>query len=228
MFYAISAKPLRWWVIGLGAGLLGWGLWSMVFTGEEPSGIPMAFERTFLPSDGAVGSEGVQEPDGGDPAPLASLAADAGGLEGGLPASGAMDGQGASRAALDPDGFRAQREQWRSQEMELARRVLDDPGASDARKTEAQAELLKLLQRSRREIETEQLLQAAGITNAVVSLGEAGAQVVVPQPLTSQGAARIGELVARMAGVRREDISIIDSLTAFGAQGAWEESAAGR
>lgn len=224
MFYALNLKAARWWLLGLAAGLLGWAVWSWV-EGPGPGAwsTPTAFDAGFGPVQPGAGSDTASPGAGAgagqgaaEPGVLPAIAEPAPPPAGQAPAP--------ARARSSPDELRAQRERLRSQEMELAQRILDDPQASEARKTEAQRELLELLQRSRRELEIEQLLAAAGVSDAAVSIGDSGVQVVVPYPVTAQGAARIGELVARMAGARREDISIIDSLTAFGPQGPWQES----
>ncbi len=224
MFCIVNVRSLRWWIVGLLLGLAGWAIWASL---ERPGEVrvPLAFERNFWPRTlpGVVrqaepGPQGVPEGASGqlqageDVAPAVA----------GTAAQPPESAQGFAR--LEADGFRAQRERLRAQEMELARQVLEDPAASDTRKGQAQQELVELLRRSRREVEIEELLKAAGVLEAVVSIGENGVQVVIPQPLSAQGAARIGELVARMAGVRREQISIIDSLTAFGSSPGWEES----
>lgn len=228
MFCIVNVRSLRWWIVGLLLGLAGWAIWARLERTSEVR-VPLAFERNFWP-----------------PRPVPAVADLEGGPEG-VPAQGARPGaanrageevapavagvpeqtpgaEAPAAARLEADAFRAQRERLRGQEMELARQVLEDPDASDSRKSQAQQELAELLRRSRREVEIEELLKAAGVTDAVVSIGEGGVQVVVAQPLSAQGAARIGELVARMAGARREHISIIDSLTAFGGAGGWEES----
>lgn len=224
MFYAFNLKAARFWLVGVAAGLMGWAVWSVVERGPWGQGVPMVFDRNFRPvqvlpatspTAPAEQKPGVTREAGGEEAVPAAAEP-----------SRERTGQGfaAGAARMEPDEFRAQRERLRSQEMELARQILEDPQASEARKSEAQRELLELLQRSRKELEIEQLLGAAGVADVAVSIGDSGVQVVVPHPVTAQGAARIGELVARMAGVRREDISIIDSLTAFGPEGAWQES----
>lgn len=230
MFYTLDLRTARWWMAGMLAGLAGWALW----TGVERvrplrNPAPLAFERQFWPASTA-GPQGAQpalqqpgEPTGAsgpsaEPRPVAA----APGLE---PGSGQQAGpSGTAPLRRNPDALRAERERLRSREMELASRVLEDPNASDARKAQAQLELVQLLQRSRREVEIEQLLLASGVDGAVVNIGEAGVQVVVPQTLSVQGAARIGELVARMAGVRREQISIVDNMTVLAGPGARQES----
>ncbi len=215
MFYTLNMRSARHWMVGVAAGLLGFAIWSVVERGPWASGVPLAFNREFgpvqvLPATSSSTSEPASRSSAtGSVQPVVPAAAE--------PGAQGTASQGASAPVrVSPDEFRAQRERLRSQEMELARQVLDDPEASETRKGEAQRELLELLQRSRQELEIEQLLAAAGAPDAAVSIGDSGVQVVVPRPVTAQGAARIGELVARMAGVRRENISIIDSLTAFG------------
>ena len=243
MFCTVDLRAARWWLAGILIGLMGWAIWASVDRSQPVGGL--AFERQFWPasqpegrpSRGAATQELVQVSPAAEGAPAGRLgaagpsaerrqvAARDDGTAGDRPIPAVADADATiRRGRLDPDAFRAERERLRSREMELATRVLEDPNASDERKSQAQLELVQLLQKSRRELEIEQLLAAAGVEGAVVSIGEAGVQVVVPQPLTVQSAARIGELVARMAGVRRETISIIDSATAFASGPGREES----
>ena len=207
MFLTVDLRAARWWVMGALVGLMGWAIWTSVDR-SRPGG-ELAFERQFWPP-----SPPVPTTAGGPPSEQSAVPAVA-------PAELAP---APSRRRMDADAFRAERERLRSREMELASQVLADPQASDERKSQAQLQLVELLQRSRKEVEVEQLLAAAGVEGAVVSIGDGGVQVVVPQPLTMQAAARIGELVARMAGTRRENISIIDSLTALAPGPGREES----
>ncbi|WP_324667706.1 SpoIIIAH-like family protein [Geochorda subterranea] len=215
VFYTLNVRSARHWMVGVAAGLIGFAVWSVVERGPWASGVPLAFDREFAP----VQVLPATSPSTTEPSRVPSTTAPSKPV---VPAAAEPEAQGSAAQGtgaavrVSPDEFRAQRERLRSQEMELARQVLDDPDASEARKGEAQRELLELLRRSRQELEIEQLLAAAGVPDAAVSIGDSGVQVVVPRPVTAQGAARIGELVARMAGVRRENISIIDSLTAFG------------
>ena len=242
MFYTLDLRSARWWLVGILMGLMGWAIWSSVERSQPVEG-PLAFERQFWPAQSpdqlpAMGQASHEPSAGWEPKrvrpgqgataresagshraaapPEPEVAASAGSEAAGPPVPAVAGGPAGSRGGRpDADSLRAERERLRSREMELASQVLEDPNASDERKSQAQLELVQLLQRSRREVEIEQLLAAAGVEGSVVSIGEAGVQVVVAQPLTVQGAARIGELVARMAGVRRENISIIDSVTAL-------------
>ncbi|MBO8142635.1 MAG: SpoIIIAH-like family protein [Firmicutes bacterium] len=122
--------------------------------------------------------------------------------------SGAL-GSGPQRlAALD--AYRLERERMRARRAELLQAVVNDPDAGEDRQRAAQEELLALWEREGLEREIEQLLLAQGISGVVV-LGESGAHVVVDAVLDAGQAARIGELVSGLSGVRREAIAIVDA-----------------
>lgn len=110
------------------------------------------------------------------------------------------------------DGLRLERERQRSRQAELLQMTAQDASVSEARRRDAHEQLLSLWQLEAREVEIEHLLLAQGYTGVVV-LSDIGAHVVVDGLLDAASAARIGELVNRVAGVRREVITIVDGIS---------------
>ncbi|OUM95121.1 MAG: hypothetical protein BAA04_03185 [Firmicutes bacterium ZCTH02-B6] len=106
--------------------------------------------------------------------------------------------------------FRLERERLRSRQLDLLQAIAVDPAASEERRREAQQRLLALWEMEAREAQIENLLRAQGI-EAVAVVAETGAYVVVDTVLDAAQAARIGELASRLAGVRREAVSIVDA-----------------
>jgi len=106
--------------------------------------------------------------------------------------------------------FRLERERLRSRQMDLLQAIVADAAASEERRRDAQQRLLALWEAEAREAQIENLLRAQGF-EAVAVVSESGAYVVVDAVLDGAQAARIGELASRMAGVRREAVSIVDA-----------------
>lgn len=102
------------------------------------------------------------------------------------------------------------RERMRSRQVELLQNIAYDPHTPSERKEEAQQDLQALIDRITRETEIENLLKAKGYLDALVLLDEQHITVVVPVTLTRDEAARIGELVHRLTGIRLEGITIVD------------------
>jgi hypothetical protein len=108
------------------------------------------------------------------------------------------------------DEYRIERDRARSMQVDLLRAAAAESGISEVRKAQLTTELLALLKRSEREMQTESLLRAKGFSDAVVVLADDTASVVLPEFLQRDDAARVGELVARLADVALERIAIID------------------
>ncbi|MGI6082482.1 MAG: SpoIIIAH-like family protein [Limnochordia bacterium] len=108
------------------------------------------------------------------------------------------------------DEYRIERDRVRAMQIDLLRAAAAESGISEARRTQLTTELLALLKRNEREIQTESLLRAKGFTDAVVVLADDTASVVLPEVLQQEEAGLVGELVSRVANVALERIAIID------------------
>lgn len=113
------------------------------------------------------------------------------------------------------DVARIARLQARSRRIEALEETLGRPDLPAESQEEAQRELLSLARLEEIEREAEGLLLAQGFSDALVVIGEWGAQVVVPDVIAGDEASRIGELVARLSGLPLERIVIVDGAPAL-------------
>lgn len=111
------------------------------------------------------------------------------------------------------DELRLERDRLRSRQVEVLQASMGDASISAARRAEAETMLMGLWELEALEIELEHLLRAQGYTSVTVLTGQ-GAHVVVDDVLDTVRAAQIGETVSRLAGLRRETITIVDAASA--------------
>ncbi|HBN95172.1 MAG TPA: hypothetical protein DDZ66_02640 [Firmicutes bacterium] len=106
--------------------------------------------------------------------------------------------------------YKLERERMRSRQVELLQNLAYDGHSERERKEQAQVDLQAFIEKISRETEIENLLKAQGYLDALVLLDQEAITVVVPVTLVREEAARIGELVHRLTGVRLERITIVD------------------
>lgn len=111
------------------------------------------------------------------------------------------------------DEYRMDRDKARAAQVELLQGALAEKGLDPTRAGQLTAELLALLKKAEREMQAEALLRAKGFTDAVVIIDDGTASAVLPDTLAGTDAAKVGDLVARVAGVALERITIIDGAT---------------
>ena len=116
-----------------------------------------------------------------------------------------------SPAAADPMArFRLEREQLRAREEAQLNDIIHDPGGDEAIGARAREQLLSLLDRSEKELALEGILQSRGFEDALVSLSDASANVLLRREgLTSAETAVILELVSRETGLTGGTIKVI-------------------
>ena len=108
--------------------------------------------------------------------------------------------------------YRWERERSRSRQASYLEEILLDPTIQPARRAETEARLWHLTQLSHKETELENLIKAKGHRDVVVVLTADSANIVVDGQVDAAQAARIGEVVNRLAGVTLERITIIDGI----------------
>ncbi|NMB21257.1 MAG: SpoIIIAH-like family protein [Firmicutes bacterium] len=106
--------------------------------------------------------------------------------------------------------YKLERERMRSRQVELLQNLAYDGHTEGERKAQAQADLQKFIEKISRETDIENLLKAQGYLDALVLLDQETITVVVPVTLMRDEAARIGELVHRLTGIRLEGVTIVD------------------
>lgn len=116
-----------------------------------------------------------------------------------------------SPVATDPMArFRLEREQLRAREEAQLNEIIHDPGGDEAIGSRAREQLLSLLDRSEKELALEGILQSRGFEDALVSLSDASANVLIRREgMTSAETAVILELVMRETGLTGGNVKII-------------------
>ncbi len=101
------------------------------------------------------------------------------------------------------------REQVRAQNKETLQAIIDDTNLSDAEKQDAVAQMVKLTEISEQEAAIETLMASKGFSEAVVSLAEDSADIVVKaDELTDANRAQIEDIVTRRTEIAPENIVI--------------------
>lgn len=105
---------------------------------------------------------------------------------------------------------RLERERTRAQQVELLKELTNNAGVDAATKKEAYARLLKITEDMGKELEMENLIRARGFEDALVYLGASAATVLVKAgDLNKTEVAKIADIVARVSGIRLENITIL-------------------
>ena len=101
------------------------------------------------------------------------------------------------------------REQVRAQNKETLQAIIDNTNLSDAEKQDAVAQMVRITEISEQEVAIETLMSAKGFPEAVVSLTEDSADVVVKaDELTDANRAQIEDIVTRKTEIAPENIVI--------------------
>lgn len=108
------------------------------------------------------------------------------------------------------DMYRLTREQNRSRQIEIVEGMLQNDRLSETDRRALQEQLFELVRMRELEENAEGLLVARGLSDVIVMLGQKGAEVVVTDLLEREDAARVGDVVARIAGVPLDAITIVD------------------
>ena len=104
---------------------------------------------------------------------------------------------------------RVTREQVRAKNKESLMEIIDNQNLSDAQKQDAVNQLLVMTDLAEKEAAAETLLASKGFAQAVVSLTQDGADIVVSAAeLSDANRARIEDIVTRKTGIAAENIVI--------------------
>lgn len=115
-----------------------------------------------------------------------------------------------TKSALDE--YRLERDRARSAQEELLHSASQDKTLSEERRAQLAQELLRLMQKGEQELQAETLLAASGYDHAVVVITASGATVVLPLVLSKEEAARVGDMVSRVCGIKTEQVVIMDAV----------------
>ena len=101
------------------------------------------------------------------------------------------------------------REQVRAKNREPLQQIIDNKELSDKQKKDAVSQMVKMTELSEKEAAAETLLASKGFNDAVVSIGDESADVVVnAAELTEANRAQITDIVTRKTGVTAENVVI--------------------
>ena len=102
------------------------------------------------------------------------------------------------------------REQVRAQNKETLLEIIDNKNLTEAQKEEAVAQMISMTKTAEQEAAVETMLLSKGFSEAVVTLTEKGADVVVnSKELTDANRAQIEDIVTRKIGIAPENIVIV-------------------
>ncbi|MCI8503801.1 MAG: SpoIIIAH-like family protein [Dorea sp.] len=101
------------------------------------------------------------------------------------------------------------REQIRAKNKETLQQIIDNKELSDKQKKDAVSQMVKMTELSEKEAAAETLLASKGFNDAVVSIADESADVVVnAKELTEANRAQITDIVTRKTGVSAENVVI--------------------
>ena len=101
------------------------------------------------------------------------------------------------------------REQIRAKNKETLQQIIDNKELSDKQKKDAVSQMVKITELSEKEAAAETLLASKGFNDAVVSIADESADVVVnAKELTEANRAQITDIVTRKTGVSAENVVI--------------------
>ena len=101
------------------------------------------------------------------------------------------------------------REQIRAKNKETLQQIIDNKELSDKQKKDAVSQMVKMTELSEKEAAAETLLASKGFNDAVVSIADESADVVVnAKELTEANRAQITDSVTRKTGVSAENVVI--------------------
>ncbi|MBQ2941238.1 MAG: SpoIIIAH-like family protein [Clostridia bacterium] len=105
---------------------------------------------------------------------------------------------------------RREREEGRSKAQESLREVCENPGSTPEAKKEAEIRLMDMAGRMEMEAAAEAEIKAKGFSDAVVYINSGSASVIVEKDgeLTASEAAKLQEIIIRIAGIDSSAIGI--------------------
>ena len=108
------------------------------------------------------------------------------------------------------ENCRIEKEQGRSKALESLKSVAENPDSNSESKKEAELKIVDMASRAEKEMAAESEIKAKGFSDAVVYINEGAASVIVKKDteLTAGEAARIQEIIIRIAGTDSEKIGI--------------------
>ncbi len=107
--------------------------------------------------------------------------------------------------------FRLEREQARSETLDILKELLENPQSDDDIKKRAQEKILAMSDRIEKEKEIESLIRARGYPEALAFLHDDAIDIIIKtEGLEREDVARIGDIVAKSTGLSFSNVTIIE------------------
>ena len=107
--------------------------------------------------------------------------------------------------------YRIERDQARSEQINLLREMINNPNSDKELKNQAQTKLLAITNNLEEEMEIESLIQARGYKDGIAFIHDDSVEVIVAaEGLNRKDVAKIGDLITNTTSISLKDITIIE------------------
>lgn len=107
--------------------------------------------------------------------------------------------------------YRVERDQARSEQINLLREMINNPNSDKELKAQAQKLLLNITNNIEKEMEIESLIRARGYEDGIAFIHDDSVEVVIAtQGLERKDAAKIGDIVTNTTDIPRQEVTIIE------------------
>ncbi|MCK8826633.1 SpoIIIAH-like family protein [Natroniella acetigena] len=107
--------------------------------------------------------------------------------------------------------YRMERDQARSEQINLLREMINNPNSDDKLKVQAQERLLQITNNIEKEMEIESMIRARGYDDGLAFLHDNSIELIIAtKGLQKQDVAKIGDIVSNSTGISLGNITIIE------------------
>ncbi|GAB6099035.1 SpoIIIAH-like family protein [Halanaerocella petrolearia] len=107
--------------------------------------------------------------------------------------------------------YRVERDQARSEQINLLREMINNPNSDKELKAQAQKLLLQITNNIEKEMEIESLIRARGYEDGIAFIHDDSVELVIASTgLQRDDVAKIGDIIVNSTGVSLQDITIIE------------------
>ncbi|MCK8817505.1 SpoIIIAH-like family protein [Natroniella sulfidigena] len=107
--------------------------------------------------------------------------------------------------------YRMERDQARSEQINLLREMINNPNSDNKLKVQAQERLLKITNNIEKEMGIESMIRARGYDDGLAFLHDNSIELIIAtEGLQKQDVAKIGDIVSNSTGIGLENVTIIE------------------
>ncbi len=107
--------------------------------------------------------------------------------------------------------YRIERDQARSEQINLLREMINNPNSDKKLKTKAQERLLTLTNNIEKEMEIESLIRARGYNDGIAFIHDNSIELIIStEALQKEDVAKLGDIIKNSTEINLEDITIIE------------------